>query len=66
MKTESQTKMIYDWMKEGKPINPMAALEIFGCFRLGARIYDIEQKFDIEVKRQMIYKGEKKWMQYWL
>lgn len=42
MKTESQNKRIYDWLKAGNKINPLLALNEFGCFRLAARIFDIQ------------------------
>jgi hypothetical protein len=66
MKTYSQNKMIYNWLKSGKTIDPIRALNLFGCFRLGARIYDLEKEHGIEIKRQMVYRGDKKWMKYWL
>lgn len=37
----SQTKQILAYMKSGNSINPLQALSMFGCFRLGARIADI-------------------------
>ena len=35
----SQKAMILDWMLTGHSITPMDALKMFGCFRLGPRIY---------------------------
>jgi hypothetical protein len=66
MKTQSQNQVIYEWLKSGRTIDPIRALDLFGCFRLGARIYDIERKYNIEVKREMIYRGDKKWMKYFI
>lgn len=43
MKTiQSQAKRILEYLKEGNGITPMDALDLFGCFRLGARIADIK------------------------
>jgi len=66
MRTESQNKQIYDLLTMGTSINPMQALRWFGCFRLGARIYDIERIYEVEVKREMQYEDGKKFMKYWL
>jgi len=38
----SQTKKILAHLQEGKSITPLEALNMFGCFRLGARIADIK------------------------
>jgi|TARA_R110002110_G_scaffold101926_1_gene258741 hypothetical protein len=40
----SQTTDILDWLNAGKPITALEALQIFGCFRLAARIADIRAK----------------------
>jgi len=45
----SQTEQILEHLKSGKEITPMDALVNYGCFRLGARIYDLRQQgYDIE------------------
>jgi hypothetical protein len=41
--TESQEHQILTWLKEGKYLTPMVALKEFGCFRLGARIFDCKR-----------------------
>ena len=44
-------------------VDPMFALKFFGCFRLGARIYDLKQSgYDIETR--MVSKGGKRYAQY--
>lgn len=40
----SQTSRILAWMKAGNRITPIQALELFGSFRLGARIAEIKEK----------------------
>jgi hypothetical protein len=62
---ESQVKLILAWMKSGKSITQMQALNLFGCMRLGARIFDISA-LGYEVKREFEHKNKKKWMKYWL
>jgi len=42
---ESQKKQIKEYLEAGGFITPMAALEFWGCFRLGARIWEIKQDY---------------------
>ena len=37
----SQREMILHHMKTGNSITPIQALQVFGCFRLSARIWDL-------------------------
>lgn len=39
----SQKDAIWQYMQEHGQITPMDALREFGCFRLGARIWDLER-----------------------
>ena len=43
MDQKSQSEQIAGWLQRGYGITPMDALENFGCFRLGARIYDLRK-----------------------
>ena len=42
-KTLSQCDRILTHLQSGKTINPLQALNLYGCFILGARIYDLKQ-----------------------
>ena len=42
-KKMTQKDMILNWLKNGKTITPMEALERFGCFRLAARIHNLRE-----------------------
>ena len=42
-KTQSQCEKILVHLQAGKSINPIQALNLYGCFRLGARIYDLKK-----------------------
>ena len=44
MTRQSQCTAILRHLQTGRGITPMAALDRFGCFRLGARIYDLKQR----------------------
>ena len=46
------------------PITPLEALTEYGCLRLGARIYDLEHKYPIRIKHEMVGNGTKAYMQY--
>ena len=39
----SQALAILSHLQSGKPITPIEALDEFGCFRLGARIWDLKR-----------------------
>ena len=55
----TQEEKIYNYMRRFGWITPMDALREFGCMRLGARIYDLEQKgIRIEHGREMIVNSE--------
>ena len=41
---ESQSQAILSHMKAGKAITPIDALNHYGCFRLGARIYELKEQ----------------------
>ena len=45
----TQTAQICQWLWDGNTITPIQALNMFGCFRLGARIWELrELGYDIE------------------
>lgn len=41
---ESQCDMILRWLQEIGEITPMDAIREFGCYRLGARIWDLKHR----------------------
>ena len=44
----SQEKQILEYLQAGNRITPIDSLNLFGCFRLGARICDLRQRgYDI-------------------
>ena len=42
--SESQNKLILEYLEIGNKITPLEALNNFGCFRLSSRIFDLRQK----------------------
>ena len=42
--TKTQQQHIKEYLEAGHSITPLEALEMFGCFRLGAQIFDLKKK----------------------
>ena len=70
-KKPTQANQILLWLKRGHSITPLEALNKFGSFRLGARIYElkkrgynIERKFVITNSKKYVaeYRLEEKWL----
>ena len=39
----TQNEQVLAWLKQGKTLTPLDALDHFGCFRLSARIYELKE-----------------------
>jgi hypothetical protein len=50
---DSQNQLIRKHLEAGKSLTPLDALYKFGCFRLGARIYDLKQQ-GLKIKSELI------------
>ena len=62
MKTDSQKSAILAYLQSGRTLSPIEALNMFGCFRLGARVYDLKQEgHNIQMK---LSRGDKKYAEY--
>ena len=53
MTTLSQRQAILAHLERGKAITPLEALSRFGCFRLGARIWELKRQ-GLKVATQMV------------
>lgn len=51
------------YLLTGATINPITALDLFGSFRLSARINDLRNDGH-NIKTTMVYNGRKKWANY--
>lgn len=60
---ESQTVLIRKHLESGKTITPLEALSMYGCLRLGARIYDLRQD-GLPVKTEIKRNGRKRFAEY--
>lgn len=46
----TQTTAILQYLKQGNSLTPLSALNLFGCFRLGARCWDLrKQGYNIQM-----------------
>ena len=44
MREDSQNALIKGWLMNGRSLTTLEALNMFGCFRLAARIADLRDK----------------------
>ena len=64
MDKHTQEARILEALKAGALLTPWSALTEFGCFRLGARIYDLKRKgYTIQVDRAL---GKASYAIYWM
>ena len=59
----SQEGMILKHLKTNPDITPLQALNLYGVFRLGARIFDLKAK-GYPIKREWVHNNGKKWASY--
>ena len=61
----SQSNLILTYLQEGNSISPLEALHKFGCFRLGARIWDL-RRAGHNIKEEDVNIGGKRFAKYFL
>jgi hypothetical protein len=62
----SHTRQILDHLEKGNAITPIDALRMFGCFRLGARIYDLKRMGAPVIRRMVTAPNGKRYAEYFL
>ena len=65
MKPDSQNALIKGWLLNGYSITPMEALNLFGCFRLSARIANLRDE-GMLVVTDMVTINDKRVARYYL
>ncbi len=65
MKPDSQNALIKGWLLNGYSITPMEALNMFGCFRLSARIANLREE-GMLVVTDMVTINDKRVARYYL
>lgn len=65
-KNEAQNKQIKAWLESGRSITPLDALNLFGSFRLSARIFDLRNDYGMNIDMEMVESNGKRFAMYWL
>lgn len=65
MKTDSQTALIKGWLLNGYSITQQDALNMFGCFRLSARIANLRDE-GLDIVTDMVNVNDKRIAKYYL
>ena len=52
--SQSQNSKIAEYLKQGNSITPLDALNLFGCMRLGARIADLKDRYNMHIITNMV------------
>lgn len=64
---DSQRARICAYLKDGKSITPIEALNMFGAFRLSAIIYVLKYDYGMPIETEMVYEeGGKRYAKYYL
>ncbi len=63
MSMMSQTKQIREHLESGRSITPREALMLYGCFRLGARIWDLRDA-GLDIETTIVEEGGKHFASY--
>ena len=61
----SQGDKILSYLQSGNYLTPLDALNLFGCFRLGARIYDLKKR-GINVHSEQMSDNGKTFAKYYI
>lgn len=59
----SQTKLILEHLRKGNSLTPIEALNLFGCFRIAARVLELKKQGH-NIKTETIKKGKKSFASY--
>lgn len=61
----TQEQRILEAMQQGYRLTPLVALRRFGCFRLGARIYNLKRK-GYKIESRLVKAGDARVAEYWM
>lgn len=54
----TQNQQILEYLKSGKTLTPLVALQKFGCFRLSARIFNLREEGNAIITKNITRKGK--------
>lgn len=60
---KTQNTAILNHLEKGKSITPLDALKRFGCFRLGARIWELRERGH-SIKKETVFRNGKHFASY--
>lgn len=64
---DSQNSQILAWLKKGRTITPRLALDLFDCFRLSGRIFDLRDAgWNIKTRDKVVGPKKKHVAEYYL
>ena len=61
--TQTQKEAILRHLQSGKTITPLEALNLYGCYRLGARIWELRDE-GYKIKSENVKQGKKTFASY--
>jgi len=61
--TQTQKEAILRHLQSGKTITPLEALNLYGCFRLGARIWELRDE-GYRIRSENVKQGKKTFASY--
>ena len=62
---KSQNQRVKEHLEKGFSITPIDALNNYGIFRLGARIYDLK-RMGMNIETRILAKGKKHFAEYYI
>ena len=64
---DTHNSRILAWLKKGRTITPRQALDLFDCFRLSGRIYDLRDAgYNIKTRDKVVGPNKKHVAEYYL
>lgn len=63
---DSQNRAILAHLEAGRSITPLEALDMYGCLRLSARIWDIRHQMNRKIRTETITRDGKRYARYTL
>ena len=63
--SKTQNETILQYLKQGHELTSLDALNLFGCFRLAARISDLKDS-GIDIRDDFVTKNGKSYKKYWI
>ena len=65
MRLDSQNALIKGWLMNGRSLTTLEALNMFGCFRLSARIANLREE-GLNIVTDMVSVNDKRIAKYYL